>query len=90
MTARDKGHVEEIIMHLKRVENDYKINLTSEMEWLRDIEFQEENKVERILQNKKEEWMEQLCKYFKANYLYVAGHESFIKDFCRYVQNHLS
>ena len=41
MTARDKGHVEEIIMHLKRVENDYKINLTSEMEWLRDIEFPE-------------------------------------------------
>lgn len=35
MTARDKGHVEEIINHLKRVENDYRIDLTSEMEWLR-------------------------------------------------------
>lgn len=35
MTSRDKGHVEEIINHLKRVENDYRIDLTSEMEWLR-------------------------------------------------------
>jgi hypothetical protein len=35
MTARDKGHVEEIINHLKRVENDYRIDLTSEIEWLR-------------------------------------------------------
>lgn len=37
MTARDIGHVEEIITHLKRVENDYHINLASEMEWLRGL-----------------------------------------------------
>lgn len=41
MTARDRGHIEEIINHLKRVENDYRINLTPEMEWLRGLTKQE-------------------------------------------------
>ena len=36
ITAADRGMVEEIITHLKRVENDYRINLTKEMEWLRN------------------------------------------------------
>jgi len=38
-------------------------------------------------EKKKIEWIEQLCKYFKANYLYVSGHESFISDFRRYAKN---
>lgn len=42
MTARDRGHVEEIINHLKRVENDYRINLTEEMEWLRGLTIEEQ------------------------------------------------
>ena len=36
ITAADRGMAEEIITHLKRVENDYRINLTKEMEWLRN------------------------------------------------------
>ena len=39
------------------------------------------------LEKKKIEWIEQLCKYFKANYLYVSGHESFISDFRRYAKD---
>ncbi len=37
MNATDRGHIEEIITHLKKVETDYRINLTSEMEWLRGL-----------------------------------------------------
>jgi hypothetical protein len=36
ITAADKGTAEEIIINLKRVENDYRIDLTKEMEWLRN------------------------------------------------------
>lgn len=36
ITAADRGTVEEIIINLKRVEQDYRINLTKEMEWLRN------------------------------------------------------
>ena len=36
ITAADRGMAEEIIINLKRVENDYHINLTREMEWLRN------------------------------------------------------
>lgn len=33
--ATDRGMAEEIIINLKRVEQDYHIDLTKEMEWLR-------------------------------------------------------
>lgn len=36
ITASDRGMAEEIIINLKRVEQDYCINLTKEMEWLRN------------------------------------------------------
>ena len=36
-SASDRGMVEEIIINLKRVEQDYLIDLTKEMEWLRNI-----------------------------------------------------
>ena len=36
-SASDRGMVEEIIINLKRVEQDYRIDLTNEMEWLRNI-----------------------------------------------------
>lgn len=36
-TASDRGMAEEIIVNLKRVENDYRIDLTKQMEWLRNI-----------------------------------------------------
>lgn len=36
-TASDRGMAEEIIFQLKRVEQDYFIDLTREMEWLRNI-----------------------------------------------------
>jgi len=36
ITAADRGMAEEIIINLKRVENDYRINLTKEIEWLRN------------------------------------------------------
>ena len=36
-SAFDRGMVEEIIINLKRVEQDYRIDLTKEMEWLRNI-----------------------------------------------------
>ena len=36
ITAADRGIAEEIIINLKRVEQDYRINLTKEMEWLRN------------------------------------------------------
>lgn len=42
MTARDRGHVEEIITHLRKVESDYRINLSEEIEWLRGLNLQEE------------------------------------------------
>lgn len=35
-TASDRGIVEEIIINLKRVEQDYHTDLTREMEWLRN------------------------------------------------------
>ena len=41
MTTGDSKHIEEIINHLKRVENDYHIDLTSEMEWLRGLDKEE-------------------------------------------------
>lgn len=37
ITASDKGMAEEIIVNLKRVENDYRIDLTKEIGWLRNI-----------------------------------------------------
>jgi hypothetical protein len=36
ITAADRGTAEEIIISLKRVEEDYGINLTREIEWLRN------------------------------------------------------
>lgn len=36
ITAYDRGMAEEIIINLKRVEKDYRIDLTKEMEWLRN------------------------------------------------------
>ncbi len=36
ITAEDRGTAEEIIVNLKRVEQDYRINLTKEMEWVRN------------------------------------------------------
>lgn len=36
ITAADRGTVEEIIINLKRVEQDYRIDLTKEIEWLRN------------------------------------------------------
>lgn len=35
-TASDRGMAEEIIINLKRVEQDYHIDLTREMEWIRN------------------------------------------------------
>jgi len=35
ITAADRGMAEEIIINLKRVEQDYHLDLTREMEWLR-------------------------------------------------------
>ena len=35
--ASNRGIAEEIIVNLKRVENDYHIDLTKQMEWLRNI-----------------------------------------------------
>ena len=35
-TADDRGVAEEIIINLKRVEQDYHIDLTNEMEWIRN------------------------------------------------------
>ena len=34
ITAADRGTAEEIIINLKRVEQDYRINLTKEIEWI--------------------------------------------------------
>lgn len=36
ITAADRGTAEEIIINLKRVEQDYHIDLTKEMEWVRN------------------------------------------------------
>lgn len=36
ITAADRGMAEEIIINLKRVEQDYHLDLTREMEWLRN------------------------------------------------------
>ena len=36
ITAADRGTAEEIIINLKRVEQDYRIDLTKEMEWVRN------------------------------------------------------
>ena len=36
ITASDRGMAEEIIINLKRVEKDYRIDLTKEIEWLRN------------------------------------------------------
>ena len=52
MAARDIGHIEEIITHLKRVENDYHINLASEIEWLRgytlEVKTDEDKSLEKF------------------------------------------
>ena len=42
ITAADRGMAEEIIINLKRVEQDYHIDLTKEMEWLRNKTRKEE------------------------------------------------
>ena len=34
-TASDKGMAEEIIINIKRIEQDYQIDLTREIEWIR-------------------------------------------------------
>jgi hypothetical protein len=36
ITAAYRGIVEEVIINLKRIESDYRINLTREIEWLRN------------------------------------------------------
>lgn len=36
ITAADRGTAEEIIINLKRVEKDYRIDLTKEIEWVRN------------------------------------------------------
>ena len=36
ITAADRGMAEEIIVNLKRIEKDYHIDLTREMEWVRN------------------------------------------------------
>lgn len=36
ITAADRGTAEEIIINLKRIEKDYRIDLTREIEWLRN------------------------------------------------------
>ena len=36
ITAADRGTAEEIIINLKRIESDYRINLTKEIEWVRN------------------------------------------------------
>ena len=41
-TAADRGTAEEIIINLKRVEQNYHIDLTREMEWLRSKVKKEE------------------------------------------------
>ena len=41
MNATDRGHIEEIITHLKKVETDYHINLSSEKDWLRGLAKEE-------------------------------------------------
>lgn len=38
ITATDRGIAEEIIINLKRVEKDYRIDLTKEIEWVRNQE----------------------------------------------------
>lgn len=42
ITAADRGTAEEIIINLKRVEEDYRIDLTREIEWLRNRVKKEE------------------------------------------------
>lgn len=42
ITAADRGTAEEIIINLKRVEQDYHIDLTREMEWVRNKVKKEE------------------------------------------------
>jgi len=37
MTARDKGHIEEIIKHLQFVEKQCGITLSEEINWLREL-----------------------------------------------------
>ena len=37
LTASDKGMADEIIIHLKRIEEEYRLNLTKEIQWLRNI-----------------------------------------------------
>ena len=36
ITAADRGTAEEVIINLKRIESDYRINLTKEIEWVRN------------------------------------------------------
>ena len=59
-----------------KIEDEYLLSLMNTLE-VKEVD----------LEKKKMEWIEQLCKYFKANYLYVRGHESFISDFRNYAKN---
>lgn len=36
-TASDRGKADEIIIHLKKIEEDYRLCLTDEIQWLRNI-----------------------------------------------------
>ena len=36
-TASDRGMADEIIIHLKRIEEEYRLNLTKEIQWLKNI-----------------------------------------------------
>ena len=48
ITAADRGMAEEIIVNLKRVEQDYRIDLTKEMEWLRNkVKKRKENNYDK-------------------------------------------
>lgn len=49
ITAADRGTAEEIIINLKRVEQDYHIDLTKEMEWLRNKVNERNVKMEQPL-----------------------------------------
>ena len=42
---------------------------------------------EKIVCKNLDDFIERCCQYFKANYLYVTGHESFIRDFKTFTGN---
>ena len=37
LTASDRGMADEITIHLKRIEEEYRLNLTKEIQWLKNI-----------------------------------------------------